>query len=115
MYVSHRKNIPGKKIESETTRFVTKQVLIGPAQGWKDYVMRMFTLEKDGFAPRHSHDWQHILYVVEGEGTLFLDGENHPLTPGSTAYVPPKSEHQILNAGEAKFVFICIVPEYGDL
>ena len=57
LYVSHRKNIPARKIENSVSRFVTKQVLVGPAQGWEDYVMRLFTLEKDGHAPRHSHDW----------------------------------------------------------
>ena len=30
---------------------VTKQVLIGPDQGWKDHVMRLFTLGEDGYAP----------------------------------------------------------------
>lgn len=114
MFVSHRDNITKKKIESAAVKGVTKQVLIGPDQGWDDYVMRMFTLEPGGFAPRHSHDWQHILYIVEGNGILFLDGNEFPLIPGSTAYVPENSEHQILNNGADKFVFICIVPERGD-
>lgn len=51
MFVSHRDEIEKKNIAEK----VIKQVLIGPEQGWEDYVMRMFTLEKEGKAPHHSH------------------------------------------------------------
>jgi quercetin dioxygenase-like cupin family protein len=114
MFVSHRDEITKKELEGKGISKVTKQVLVGPEQGWKDYVMRMFTLGKEGYAPRHSHQWQHIIYAVEGTGTLFMDGKDYPLQAGSTAYVPSGIEHQILNAGENNFVFLCIVPEFGD-
>lgn len=114
-YVSHRNQITKHKLENPILKGVTKQVLVGPEQGWEDHVMRMFTLYEGGFAPRHSHDWPHILYAVEGEGTLYMDGVDHPLTAGSTAFVPSNIEHQILNAGSAQFVFICIVPKAGDV
>lgn len=110
MFVSHRNEIEKKKI-SET---ITKQVLVGPQQGWKDHVMRMFTLEKGGKAPHHAHPWQHIIYAVEGKGNLLMDGKDYPLTAGSVAYVPDDVVHQVSNAGEGTFVFICIVPERGD-
>jgi quercetin dioxygenase-like cupin family protein len=114
MYVSHRDEIAKKELEGKGMNNVTKQVLVGPEQGWEDYVMRMFTLKKEGYAPRHSHQWQHIIYAVEGIGTLYMDGKDYPLKAGSTAYVPSGIEHQILNAGENNFVFLCIVPEFGD-
>ncbi len=110
MYVSHRSQIEGKQISD----LVTKQILVGPEEGWEGYVMRLFTLEPTGAAPRHSHDWPHIVYVLEGEGNLFLEGVDYPLTAGSVAYVPTESDHQISNRGAGRFVFICIVPERGD-
>ncbi|PKL11579.1 MAG: cupin [Spirochaetae bacterium HGW-Spirochaetae-8] len=114
MFVSHRDEIEKKIIENPAMKGVVKQVLIGPEQGWKDYVMRLFTLSKGGYAPRHTHPWQHIMYVVEGEGKLFMNGIDYPLVAGSVSYVPAEVEHQVMNAGDAKFVFICIVPEFGD-
>ena len=114
-YISHRDQIPARRLDHPSLSGVTKQVLVGPDQGWDGHVLRMFTLDEGGYVPRHSHDWPHILYAVEGEGTLYMDGEDHPLTPGSTAFVPSNIEHQILNAGAAKFVFICIVPRAGDV
>jgi quercetin dioxygenase-like cupin family protein len=115
MFVSHRDVIEKKRLENPSMQKVTKQVLIGPEQGWDDYVMRMFTLGKDGYTPRHSHDWQHILYAVEGDGVLYMDGTEYVLTAGSTAYVNGGLEHQIMNIGNSEFVFICIVPKEGDV
>ncbi len=114
MYVSHRDEITKREIENPAMKHVTKQVLIGPEQGWKDYVMRMFTLSSGGYAPLHSHDWPHIIYVVEGTGNIIMNGSDNAVRSGSTAYVPANIEHQVRNTGDGKFVFICIVPEYGD-
>ncbi len=114
MFVGHRDNIEKKVLHNPMMRAVEKQILIGPEQGWEDYVMRLFTLGKGGYAPRHDHAWPHIIYVVEGEGTLFMAGKETPLTPGSVAYVPSDIEHQVSNAGSDNFVFICIVPKEGE-
>ena len=110
MYVAHRSTIAEKKISP----LVTKQILISGEEGWDDHVMRLFTLEAGGAAPRHSHPWPHIIYVLEGEGNLFFEGKDHRLTSGSVAYVDAESDHQIANRGEGRFVFICIVPERGE-
>jgi len=116
MFVSHRDEIEKKRIEGAAVKGVTKQILVGREQGWDDYVMRMFTLDAEGYAPRHAHDWPHIMYAVEGHGNLFMDGKNYPLTAGSVAYVPENIDHQVSNAGtdSEKFVFICIVPKRGE-
>ncbi len=115
MYVSHRKETEKRRIKNPAVYNVEKQVLIGPEQGWDDYVMRMFTLGPEGYTPRHSHSWPHILYILEGRGTLFMGDDEHALTPGSTAYVTGGVEHQLLNTGKDDFVFICIVPKEGDV
>lgn len=110
MFIANRDEI--KKLE--LTDLVTKQVLVGPEQGWDSHVMRLFTLKKGGKAPHHSHPWQHIIYALEGKGNLMMDNKDYPLLPHTTAYVPQDIIHQISNAGDTDFVFICIVPEYGD-
>ena len=114
MFVGHRDQIEKKAIVHPAMKNIEKQVLIGPAQGWFDYVMRLFTVGPHGHAPRHSHSWPHIMYVVEGTGNLFLEGKDHPLSAGSVAYVPSDADHQVQNTSDAAMVFICIVPEYGD-
>ncbi len=65
--------------------------------------------------PRHSHPWPHINYVVGGKGYLYLDGQEHSIETGAVAYVPGGVKHQFSNQGEDDFVFICIVPEEGEV
>ncbi len=93
---------------------ILKQVPIGPEQGWEGWVMRIFTLEKGGNTPFHTHDWPHINYVIAGEGTVFIDGEAKAVAPGDTAYIKGGEKHQFRNTGEAQMSFICIVPEEGE-
>jgi quercetin dioxygenase-like cupin family protein len=114
MFVGHIDEIEKKTLNHPLMRAVEKQILIGPKQGWADYVMRLFTLGKDGYAPRHTHPWPHIMYAVEGKGNLFMDGQDFPLRSGSVAYVSADKEHQVSNVGPDKFVFICIVPKEGE-
>lgn len=115
MFISDLDSIEKIKLEADTMKNVTKQVLVGPQQGWDSHVMRVFTLGKDGYTPRHSHLWPHINYIIAGEGILFVDGKEYPVKAGGTAYVPGGSEHQFRQKGNSEFSFICIVPREGDI
>ncbi len=51
------------------------------------------TLPKGASPPLHSHPQDESFYVLEGELTLSLDGEQTTLEPGSFAFVPRKVPH----------------------
>lgn len=115
MYIDHVSKISGVEMDKPGLMAkVVKKALVGPEQGWQGWVMRTFSLGVEGYTPRHSHPWPHINYILSGQGTLFLDGEEHPVEAGSVAYVPDNLEHQFKNSGNEVFSFICIVPEEGD-
>ncbi|MDC7220666.1 MAG: cupin domain-containing protein [Spirochaetales bacterium] len=101
-------------VAMEGVKNVTKTTAITSKEGWEGWSMRIFTLEKEGFTPRHTHDWPHINYIISGKGTLFIDGKEQTVQPGDTAYVKGGELHQFQNAGDEDFSFICIVPEEGD-
>jgi mannose-6-phosphate isomerase-like protein (cupin superfamily) len=52
-----------------------------------------------GRAPLHSHTYDEVVYVVEGEGVLHLGGTDTPLAPGSCVHLPPLLEHCLENTG----------------
>jgi mannose-6-phosphate isomerase-like protein (cupin superfamily) len=52
-----------------------------------------------GRAPLHSHTYDEVVYVVEGEGVLHLGGRDTPLHPGSCIHLPPFHEHCLENTG----------------
>lgn len=109
----HEKTIEKKIITHPLSKAASLKALVGPAEGWDSHVMRVLELEKGGYSPHHEHPWPHINYVLEGEGTLMIGDEEHPLVKGSYAYVPGNTVHQFRNNGDEVFKFICIVPTEG--
>lgn len=111
--VGHIKDIIGVPSTANGATNANMKALVGPNEGWEDHVMRVVELGENGCSPRHSHDWPHINYVLEGEGVLFLDGEELPLKEGSYAFVPSNKLHQYINRGAGNMKFVCIVPSRG--
>ena len=101
------------ELSGPLVKSASMKVLVSPNEGWKDHVMRVVELGKDGYSPKHSHPWQHINYVLEGKGELEIDGVVTPISVGSYAYVPENALHQFRNTGHEVFKFICIVPVEG--
>ncbi len=113
MPIGHVAELENKVVNNPLAKDAKMRVLVGPEQGWDNHVMRVFELEVGGFTPRHQHAWPHINYIIEGEGSLFLNGQEQPVKAGSYAFVPGNELHQFQNIGDKPFKFICIVPSEG--
>jgi mannose-6-phosphate isomerase-like protein (cupin superfamily) len=50
-------------------------------------------------APMHSHEYDEVGYVVEGEGIAHVGGRSTPLGAGSCFHLPPNELHCIENSG----------------
>lgn len=63
----------------------------------------------------HQHATQ-FFYVLAGELTIELDGEEHRLTPSTGLTVPMQTPHQVFNCGrdDARFLVISQPPSRGD-
>lgn len=94
-------------------KHASMKALVSPQEGWKDHVLRVVTLEKEGYSPKHEHPWPHINYILEGQGEIEIGGIIHPVTSGHYAFVPGNTLHQFRNRGHEPFKFICIVPVEG--
>lgn len=46
------------------------------------------------------HDGDQILYFVDGEGKVVLDGEEHEIEKGSIAFIPAGVQHNVVNTDE---------------
>ena len=115
MIVGHEKDIDVHVFDSPDVKKAAMKALISQSEGWQDHVMRIIELGEGGYTPRHTHDWPHINYVLEGQGLLHLEGQDTLLETGSFAYVPAGSLHQFTNTGKGIFRFICIVPTQGHV
>ena len=100
--------------DGETVRRAQKRTLIGPGEGAPNFVMRRFTIGREGHSPYHTHPWEHAVYVLAGRGEVRFAGGATPVEPGDFAYVPPMDEHQFVNTGDEPFEFLCVVPPEGE-
>jgi len=73
--------------------------------------LRILQCGKGGYTPLHSHDWEHEVFVLDGEGALVDENGNEmPLKKDYLAFVPPNETHQFRNTGDGDFVFLCVIP-----
>jgi len=84
--------------------------LIDEADGAPTFCMRRFELEPGGHTPRHSHPWEHEVYILEGQGTVFGNGKQNAFRAGDVIYVPPGEEHYFAADRDGPVAFLCLIP-----
>jgi mannose-6-phosphate isomerase-like protein (cupin superfamily) len=65
-------------------------------------------------APFHSHTYDEVGYIVEGEGFAHIEGESVPLRPGSCFHLAPGQEHCIENSGTTAMRILGVFHPSGD-
>jgi quercetin dioxygenase-like cupin family protein len=78
--------------------------------GAENFAMRLFEITPGGHTPEHSHDWEHEVYVLEGDGIVFCEGSEKQIRPGYVVFVPPNTAHYFRNNGKKTLLFICLIP-----
>jgi quercetin dioxygenase-like cupin family protein len=84
--------------------------LVDEKQGAPNFAMRQFEVAPGGFTPRHSHPYEHEVFVLEGDGVVIEGDVEHPLRAGDFVLVTPDEVHQFRNTGESPLKFLCLVP-----
>ncbi len=96
-------------VAMEGTQGLTMSVMVGQSDNAPNFAMRHILVEPGGHSPRHSHDYEHEVYIVKGKGTVLLQGKDQPIRTGDVVYVPADHEHQF-RAGDQGLSFLCLVP-----
>ncbi len=65
-------------------------------------------------APDHSHTYDEVGYIVEGQGFAHVNGESIPLEPGSCFHLPPEQVHCIENSGPGVMRILGVFHPSGD-
>jgi quercetin dioxygenase-like cupin family protein len=113
MKIISLEQVEKKKVNMEGAEKAWKQMPLSSADEAPVYSYRVFTIEPGGFTPYHNHPYEHMNYIIEGEGALVdIDGKEKPLKGGDFALVHPDEKHQYRNKSADKpFVMICGVPK----
>lgn len=101
------------QVQMEGASGAWKQLPLGSMDGAPLYSLRVFTIEPGGNTPYHSHPYEHMNYVIEGQGVLVdPEGKEHPMKTGDFALVSPDEKHQYRNTSpDSLFRIICGVPK----
>ena len=114
MHVRRADEVDGRPMQMDGAEGVTMRLLVGRDDGAASFAMRHFSVESSGCTPRHSHDYEHEVYVLEGTGRIEQAGEFRDLRSGDLVYVQPNNLHQFVNTGDGLFRFLCLVPVTFD-
>ncbi|MFL5911724.1 MAG: cupin domain-containing protein [Gaiellaceae bacterium] len=67
-----------------------------------------------GRAPDHYHLYDEVVYVLEGNGALHIDGESTSLRPGSCIHLPAKLVHSLENHGPGEMQVLGVFRPAGS-
>jgi quercetin dioxygenase-like cupin family protein len=85
-------------------RLITKDI------GAERFAMRMFEVEPEGHTPLHSHEWEHEVFVLQGNGLVLGAQGEEKIKHGDVIFMPPFEKHQFKNTGEDSLRFLCLIP-----
>jgi quercetin dioxygenase-like cupin family protein len=89
---------------------VAARVVIGKADGARNFCMRVFQIAPGGHTPLHAHAWEHEMFVHAGVGEVFGNGKWTPMQAGNVIFIPGDEEHQMKNTGQESLTVVCLVP-----
>ncbi len=99
--------------EMEGAKDLFKQVPISKNDGSPTFSIRVFSIEPGGHTPYHTHPFEHLNYIIKGEGAVVTEtGEQRPVREGDFILVLPGEKHQYRNTSpEGAMIMICGVPK----
>lgn len=103
-------DVKATNFQSVEIKGVAARVVIGKDDGANNFCMRVFDIAPGGNTPKHSHDWEHEMFVHTGEGEIYGNGQWNPVKCGNVLFVPSNEEHQISNNGKEPLIIVCLVP-----
>jgi quercetin dioxygenase-like cupin family protein len=89
------------------------QVLVGPAEGAPNFVLRRFKMDSGGGMPLHTNEVEHEQYVLRGRAKIRIGEDVHDVRADDTLFIPAGVPHSY-EVVEAPFEFLCVVPNAPD-
>jgi mannose-6-phosphate isomerase-like protein (cupin superfamily) len=87
--------------------------LVTDEVGCKD-ATQFFGVIAPGRAPDHSHVYDEVIYVLEGEGVFHGAGQDRAVRAGSCIHIPPFFVHSLENSGDSAMRIVATFHPSGD-
>jgi quercetin dioxygenase-like cupin family protein len=63
----------------------------------------------------HTHQWEHVVYILQGSGTLVCDNQSYTVSEGDAVLVPPNVHHQWKNETQAPMLRVTFNPVASEV
>lgn len=110
MKVEKSSNITKTAVEIDGAKDVSIRWLISREDGAENFAMRMFELQPGGHTPLHTHQHEHEVFVVEGQGVFVCEGAEYEFGSEYVIFVPGGKEHCFKNTGDSILRMLCLIP-----
>jgi mannose-6-phosphate isomerase-like protein (cupin superfamily) len=89
------------------------RVLLGPGRGCEAATQFVGEIPP-GRAPEHSHPYDEVVLVLEGEGVAHAAGSDRALAPGTSVHLPRGLPHCLENTGQRTLVVLGVFHPGGS-
>ena len=113
MKITSLEKVEKRELVVEGAKNAQKQIPLSASDGTPSFSFRVFTIGPGGHTPFHAHPFEHLNYVIDGEGALVTEaGKERPVSKGDFVLILPNEQHRYRNrADDRPFVIICAVPK----
>ncbi len=111
MKITRLEDCPETSVDMEGVKGAYKKIPLGTSDGVPNFSIRVFRLEPGGHTPHHTHESEHLNYVLEGRGEIMTDDGPRSISAGDYILVKPFERHQYKNPASEPLVFMCMVPK----
>lgn len=89
---------------------VVKREVVNQSDGAPNFCMRVFEVQPGSATPSHSHNWEHEIFILEGNGAAVGPHGETPVSQDSVVFIPANEHHCIMNKGDSLLRLICVIP-----
>ena len=110
MKIVDYKEVKAEAVDFEDVKDVRVRWLISDKDKAPNFAMRLFEVGPGGHTPLHTHNWEHEVFILEGEGVANNGEREFKIKSGIVIYVAPEERHQFRNIGVDTLKFLCLIP-----
>jgi quercetin dioxygenase-like cupin family protein len=106
----HHTEVEAEIPKEEGVKDTTVRWLISEKDGAENFAMRLFEIEPEGHTPLHQHDWEHEVFILEGDGVVRDKTKENSFKKGDVFFIPSMEWHQFINTSKNKLKILCLIP-----
>ena len=109
MYLTHDGSINEyEEYRSSGAKGVFRNRLLNEENSGKRFALRTFIIKPRGHTPKHMHEQEHGVYIMEGNVIVLVDDEVLNLVAGDVIHIGSNELHQFTNDGSVDVKFLCV-------